>query len=180
MTPRARFRFEIVSRSSGPVRVSESASVELRRSAPLVWAFMKDPISATVLSDSTVLGARVPGTPDGLGEIQAFVHQGDDGRRGSMLEVVAIEHGRRAVTRSLGSGFPGGGELVIVPRGPDTCHLTQSYWALLPTGVTRRDAKAVEAAYRDSLRDLMRRLEERAADDRLWPTARPSTDHQRF
>ncbi|WP_132154925.1 hypothetical protein [Kribbella antiqua] len=139
---------------------------------------MKDPASAVVLSDTIVLGAHLPGTPDGVGEIQVFVHQGDDSRLGSMLEVVAMEPGRRAVTRQLSGPCPAGGELVILPSGPEACQLTQSFWTLLPAGVSRRDARAVESAYRESLRDLVRRLKERAADDRLWPACASSSDVQ--
>ncbi|WP_132148394.1 hypothetical protein [Kribbella antiqua] len=95
-----------------------------------------------------------------------------------MLEVVAMEPGRRAVTRQLSGPFPAGGELVILPSGPEAWRLTQSFWSLLPAGVGRRDARAVESAYRQSLRDLVRRLKERAADDRLWPACASSSDVQ--
>jgi hypothetical protein len=102
MTARARFRLEIVSRASGPVRITESATVDLPRPAPMVWAFMWDPASAVALSDTAVLGGQLPGTPDGVGEIQVFVHQGDNSRHGSMLEVVAMEPGRRVTRAPLG------------------------------------------------------------------------------
>lgn len=137
---------------------------------------MKDPASAVALSDTAVLGAHLPGIPDGVGEIQVFVHQGDKSRRGSMLEVVAMELGRRAVTRHLSDPWPAGGQLPILPSGLDACRLTQSFWALLPTGICRRDARAIQTAYRHSLRDLVGVTEEHAADDRLWPARASSSD----
>jgi hypothetical protein len=89
--------------------------------------------------------AQLPGSPDGLGEIQAFVQHGPTGRSGAMLEVIDFETGRRAVTRDLTSAYPGGGELVIEPLGHDACRVTQMHCAQLPAGVTCKAARVISA-----------------------------------
>jgi hypothetical protein len=80
-----------------------------------VWNFLEDPESSILLSDRTSRAERLSGTPLGLGQIQLFIQQIDSGRVGSVLEVVAYEPGRRAVTRHISSGVPSGGELLVEP-----------------------------------------------------------------
>ncbi|WP_157547392.1 hypothetical protein [Micromonospora aurantiaca (nom. illeg.)] len=116
------------------VQVRETATVDLPTSAEAAFGFMEDPASLEVLDDSIEIGVTLPG-PKGVGEIQAFVHRSPDGRLGIMHEVVEVEPGRRAVTRTLTSGYSSGGVLTVVPLGPDSCCLTQEFWAELPAGV---------------------------------------------
>src|SRR5690606_14736564 len=57
------------------------------------------PAEKAPLLDPTIRrGYRVPGTPEGLGEQQAFEHL--DGSI-TMIEVVEYQHARRAVIRSV-------------------------------------------------------------------------------
>jgi hypothetical protein len=90
------------------------------------------------------------------------VEQAENGRAGNLHEVVDLEHGRRAVTRSLASVYPSWGALTIEPLGPDACRLTQEFWADIPAGVSVGTVQSVRQGYRDVLRRMMGRLTELA------------------
>jgi hypothetical protein len=63
-----------------------------------VWALIKPAEKAPLIDPNIRRGYRVQGSPEGLGEQQAFEHF--DGSI-SMIEVVAYQHARRAVIRQL-------------------------------------------------------------------------------
>ncbi|MEU8069309.1 SRPBCC family protein [Micromonospora sp. NPDC049151] len=140
-----------------PVQVRETATVDLPTSAEAAFDFMWDPASSVVLHDSVELGVTLPG-PKGVGEIQAFVRRTPMGRMGDILEVVEMEPGRRAVTRTLMAACPGGAELTVVPLGPDSCRLTQALWVELPAGMPVGTGARVRHEYRTHLADLTRGL----------------------
>src|SRR5262245_42527664 len=104
-------RWSLVKVTVFPVRVEEMASVELPRPAPSVWSFLGPPESNVDLFESVELGARIPGVPAGLGELQVVIERHDHGRVGAVTEVVEYEEGRRAVTRSLTEGWSNYGAL---------------------------------------------------------------------
>ncbi|EWM66702.1 MULTISPECIES: hypothetical protein [Micromonospora] len=143
--------------TTSAVQVREAATVDLPTSAEAAFGFMEDPASSVALHDSTELGVTLPG-PKGVGEIQAFVDRSPGGRTGMMHEVVEVEPGRRAVTRNLTAGCPSGGVLTVVPLGPDSCRLTQEFWAELPAGSLVGADAQVRHEYQMLLADLMRRL----------------------
>jgi hypothetical protein len=64
----------------------------------VVWALIKPAEMAPALQPSLRRGYRVPGTPEGLGERQAFERQ--DGTT-VIVEIVDYEPNRRAVTRQV-------------------------------------------------------------------------------
>ena len=83
------------------VRVKEAGSIDLPRNAAVMWSFMWDPASSVEIDEEAEIGTTVPGSPRGLGEIQVVIRRTAQGREGVLHEVVELEPGRRAVTRSL-------------------------------------------------------------------------------
>lgn len=158
MKVKARFRWEVARLSATPVHVHEAVTIELPHDPAAVWNFLEDPQSSILLSDRTSRAERLSGTPVGLGEIQLFIQEIDSGRVGSMLEVVAYEPGRRAVTRDISGGPRGGGELLVEPLSAG-CRVTQSHWVILPVGTSSRTAKVTRQVFRAHLDDFGRRLQ---------------------
>jgi hypothetical protein len=78
-------------------------SVMLRHSPEVIWSLIHPPETAPLLSPDCQKGYRVPGTPVGLGEQQAFV---DLRGNTSVIEVVEIVEFRRAVTKAISADSP--------------------------------------------------------------------------
>jgi hypothetical protein len=144
-----------------PLRIVESASVELPRDAAAMFAFMHEPASSAELFDEVESGVRLPGTPVGIGEIQVFVRRGAAGRTASVLEVVEFEPGRRAVTRNLSDGSALG-ILTVEPLGAGSCRLTQEFRIDFPVGGLTVNVGLQRAALKDELHRMMARLTELA------------------
>jgi hypothetical protein len=138
-------------------RVKETASVELPRAAATMWSFLSDPASSTKLN-AAELGVTLPGSPQGLGEIQVALFGTGSSRQARVHEVVELEPGQRAVTRSLTSAFPSYSVLTIEPTGPESCRLTQEFWVDVPAGVAVETVRAVERNGKQELRTMMARL----------------------
>lgn len=74
-------------------------AVKLKASPERVWALVHPAESSLVLApDETARAFTVPGTGPGLGEQQCHI---DHDGAASIIEVVELEPGRRAVTRLL-------------------------------------------------------------------------------
>lgn len=121
--------------SAASATMVASASVDVDRPAHQVWAFIEDPASQVLLRDDVISGVRMPGTPRGVGEVQAFVLQGD-GLRGAMIEILEREPGARALTRHLGDDLtpPMVGlqtETRVQPLAEGRCRLTHTHMALM-------------------------------------------------
>ena len=78
-------------------------SVMLRHSPEVIWSLIHPPENAPLLNPDCQKGYRVPGTPVGLGEQQAFV---DLRGKTSVIEVVEVVEFRRAMTRTISSDSP--------------------------------------------------------------------------
>ena len=143
-----------------PTRVTESVTVDLGRPADEVFAVMWDP--ASPLGDPTFeTGFTLPGTPSqAVGEVQVQVRRDAEGRRVvQALEVVELEHGRRAVTRTVTSGGAGGGTLTVDPLSPSSCRLTQEVHVDLPALVLAAlvaETRASVQAFLDRLAEALR------------------------
>ncbi|MBG0561347.1 hypothetical protein [Actinoplanes aureus] len=153
---------KVIRTTTKPVQVKEAASVELRRDAAAMWSFMWDPASSVVIDETTEIGVTLPGSPHGVGEIQVFIQRTAGGRRGVLHEVVELEPGRRAVTRSLASAVPAFGALTIESLGPGSCRLTQEHWVDLPAGVPVALVQECRDSCQRELRKMMSRLSELA------------------
>lgn len=124
-----------VAGSAASSTMSASASVDVDRPAHEVWAFIEDPASQVRLRDDVISGVRMPGTPRGVGEVQAFVLRGD-GLRGAMIEVLEWGPGARALTRQLGDDLPPPmiglhTETRVQPLTEGRCRLTHTHIALM-------------------------------------------------
>ena len=117
--------------------LSAMTTVEVARAAAEVWEFIEDPASQVLLTDEVLSGARMPGRLRGVGEVQAFVSQEENGRlRGSMLEVIEYEPGVRVVTRDLRKDLPANvvemrAETEVRQVGPDRARLTHTHVLVL-------------------------------------------------
>ncbi|UQU67583.1 SRPBCC family protein [Couchioplanes caeruleus] len=140
-------------------RVRETGSVELPQAAATMWSFLSDPASSTKLNQAE-LGVTLPGSPQGLGEIQVAVFGTGNGRHARVHEVVELEPGRRAVTRSLTTTFPAYSVLSIEPTGPESCRLTQEFWVDVPAGIALDTVRAVKHNCHQELRTMMNLLSE--------------------
>jgi hypothetical protein len=140
-----------------PVQVREIAGVDLPRSAGAVFSYVWDPASSLELFDSMEVARTLPGRT-GVGEIQAFVEQTPAGRFGVLHEVREFDPGRRAVTRSLVGFCPTWGALTVEAVGPDSCRLTQEFWADVPAGVPAGTDQQLRDAFRQRLDSLVVRL----------------------
>jgi hypothetical protein len=158
-----RTRLRVFRTIAEPVQVKETASVTLPQSAPATWSFMWNPASSVKLFETTEMGVTLPGSPQGVGEIQVFVERTENGKVASLHEVVELDPGRRAVTRSLVPGYPYRSVLTIEPLGPDACLLTQEFRADLPAGLPVWTVREVRDGFKDVLRTMMDRLTELAA-----------------
>jgi hypothetical protein len=158
-----RTRLKIVRTTAKPIQVKEAASVELPQDASAVWSFMWDPASSVKLFEMVEIGVTLPGSGQGIGEIQAFVERTPNGRAGNLHEVVEFEPARRAVTRELVSTYPQYSALTLEPLGPASCRLVQEFWVEFPVGVPVATVQALRDSYKDVLRRMMFRLTELAA-----------------
>ncbi|MCW3843753.1 hypothetical protein ONA70_26995 [Micromonospora yasonensis] len=138
--------------------MKETATVDLSKSAEAAWSFMWDPASSLKLLDAEVAVA-LPGQ-EGVGEIQAFVERVQGVRVGLLHEVIEFDPGHRAVTRSLVGWCPSWGALTIEPLGPNSCRLTQEFWAEVPAGVPAGTEQQQRREFRQRLETMMRRLAE--------------------
>lgn len=156
-----RTRLRMVRVTTRPVQVRETAAVDLPRSAEAAFSFMWDPASSLKLFEAEVAVA-LPGR-EGVGEIQAFVERTPGGRLGVLHEVTELDPGRRAVTRSLTSWCPSWSALTIEALDPDSCRLTQEFWADVPAGVHAAQEQQLRDEFRQRLESMTRRLAEWAA-----------------
>lgn len=149
--------------------ISAVVTVEVARPAAEVWAFIEDPASQAMLSEDVLSGVRMPGTPRGVGEVQAFVSQENGRLRGSMLEILEYEPGVRALTRDLRKDLPAN---VVEMRtatevqelSPNRARLTHTHVAVLDVADDRvraglNDAWQVSvAAHHQGQHERLRRI----------------------
>jgi hypothetical protein len=154
--------FKVIRTTTRPIRIEETASVELPRSAATMWTFIHDPSSSVQLDESMEVGAMLPGGPIGLGEIQVFIQRTATGRVGSLIEVIEFEPGRRAVTRTLSCPYNRYSTVTVEPLGPSRSRFTQAFRADIPAGSPRSYARMYQAGFKEQLRTMMARLTELA------------------
>jgi hypothetical protein len=66
-----------------------------------VWERIEAPETQLLMDPQTVLAGRLPGTGRGVGEVQYYLREVDGRRDLTAIEIVAYEHGRRAVTETI-------------------------------------------------------------------------------
>lgn len=145
-----------------PESVVDSMTVDLACSAEEAYAFMWDPQSTFLLEDDVVHAVTLPGTPARqVGEIQVSVVRGKNGLlEGRMLEVLEVEPGRRATSRSLISGLEARQILEVEPLTESTCRVSQHFGCKLEAGTMADTVSQVRQGHRRILDRLGRRLVE--------------------
>jgi hypothetical protein len=96
MRRRARRRLEPLPARPATVSLRETAYLPFPSAA--VWAVLHAADSALLINPDIVKGYRVPGTPDGVGEQQAFI---DTAGNTTVIEVIEYSPGQRAITRQI-------------------------------------------------------------------------------
>jgi hypothetical protein len=158
-TPAMRTRRRWVRVLVEPVRVEESVTFEVPRGAVEVWDFMWDPQSLHVIEQEVTYAGTLPGTPAGqVGEVQVSMHHTGLERQLTALEVVAMEPGRMAMTRTLTAALPSGGRLDVEPTGEHSCRLTQSFHTDVPAGVEASYVDIQRAGLREAALELRDRV----------------------
>lgn len=139
---------------------------KLAHPAAQIWQLIRPAENEPLFTPSTARGYTVPGTPDGLGEQQAFEHL--DGTT-TVFEVVEYVEGTRAVTVQV-SPEPEPDQrfrmFTEVEQHDDGCLLTVGFDYTLEISRTLR--QEWEASTRRWLNDYLDRVE-RAADARRFP-----------
>lgn len=83
-----------------------SSSSHIRASPAEVWGLIKPPEAAVLLDPTIVRAFRVPGTPDGVGEMQGFIMHRDGVEHIHLIEVVEEVPERLAVVRQIAGNHP--------------------------------------------------------------------------
>lgn len=86
------------------VRVSQSTHISA--SPAEVWALIRPAEAALFLDPSIVRAFHVPGTPNGVGEMQGFIASRDGAEHVQLIEVVEEVPESHAVVRSVGTNDP--------------------------------------------------------------------------
>lgn len=124
--------------------VEESAQVAIPLPANVVWDFVWRAETAPLVSDNVVQAFTVPGTPIGeVGEIQCHIVRGEGGVLvGSLIEVVELDPGRRAVTRSLSTPEAAASTTEVIPAG-ETASVLRLSVAMTPAPGKESDLRSI-------------------------------------
>lgn len=134
-----------------------------------VWNLIEPPEKAPLLHPSIRRGYRVPGTPDGVGEQQAF--ELDNGIM-MVLEVTELTPGRRAVVRMVSppSDVPFAVSFELTPVD-DGCLYRHQIELKLPRG--KRLRPGYERTWRTETNEMFGRVRTGLAQSSQPPTAWP-------
>ena len=99
-----------------------------------VWEALIEPDIQLRLDPQVIHAGTVPGTQRGVGEMQFCVRRTDEGTSASVLEVVELEEGHRAVVRAVSSLWAGGYEVTVSDLGGNSCLVRHEHWVTLPQG----------------------------------------------
>ncbi|WP_043498296.1 SRPBCC family protein [Georgenia sp. SUBG003] len=117
--------------------VEVSASVDVRASRQSVWSLIKPAENGPLLSPHIVRGFHVPGTPEGVGEIQGFITVHDGRKHFVGIELVAEVPEQLAVTRVLGTLDDASRSTYALADIPGGCRFEQRERFTVPPGVDR-------------------------------------------
>lgn len=137
--------------------VTVSAQVPIARPAGEVWERAWDPTTSVAIDESTTSAFVLPGTPmRSVGEVQCEVKRlPNGGLYGSLTEIVELEWGRRAVTKSL--TMPSEDRMIteVIPVGEAGCVLRHSHTlhAVAPDALAAHQASV--QAYVDRIKELL-------------------------
>jgi hypothetical protein len=124
------------------------ASVVVPGQVPTVWETLVDPQTEVTLNEDVVAAGRL-GPNRGLGEMQCFLKEDEEGSRSlTAHEVVEYEHERRALTRSL---VPGRAhqttETAVEAVGTDQVRIDLVVRAHAPAGMRAAGSRGVNRTF---------------------------------
>jgi hypothetical protein len=120
-----------------PEIIEVLASVDIGASRQSVWALIKPAENGPLLSPHIVRGFHVPGTPEGVGELQGFITVHDGRKHFVGIEIVAEVPEQLAVTRVLGTLDDASRSTYALSDIPGGCRLEQRERFTVPPGVDR-------------------------------------------
>lgn len=123
-----------------------SAAKEYKHAPATVWALIR-PAEAAILLEGAARAFKVPGTPDGEGELQCFISA--EGQV-SAIEVMSEDPGRSAVTRSVcSSEQPSVKTTYSLENITAGCRLTMKVLVESPVPISAAYQKAIRKHNRD-------------------------------
>jgi hypothetical protein len=158
--------------------IEVSSSVEIAATRASVWALIKPAENGPLLSPHIIQGFHVPGTPEGIGEVQGFITV-QDGRKYLVgIELVNEIPGELAVTRVLGTLDDASRSTYVLSDTPSGCRFEQRERFTVPPG---SDSAAVERHHQEVVELLVHRV--KAIAERPWtpyPAAADGRPDDRF
>lgn len=82
--------------------IDVAAAIDLTATPAEVWALIKPPETAMLLDPQVIKAFRVPGTPEGIGEMQGYISHRDGREQVHLVEVVEEVPERWALIRIVG------------------------------------------------------------------------------
>lgn len=160
-----------------------TATVVIQRAPAEVWAFVRRADTAPLVQPTVRRGFKVPGTPDGPGEQQAFIHAEPSGTLAAqVVEVVDEQPGVSTVVRNVtGAPVHQQYDLAAVPGGGTTltCTIELSGLRWTPYRVhPRRQAAAAAEAYVNAVKAVIESQPPPFGPSGALPMAPPPTPPQ--
>ena len=156
-----------------PLTVSEQVTVMVDPAK--VWHLVWDPATSPLVLDHVVTAFTMPGTPPGqVGEMQIHVIACQDGRLiASIVEVVELGPGYRAVTRARSADPPATATTLVLPLDQGGCVLRYRIDQL----VSAETVNVVREEYRGLARTYLSRVRELAQTSEQHRSASRATSH---
>ena len=158
--------------------IEVSASVDISATRQSVWSLIKPAENGPLLSPHILRGFHVPGTPEGVGEIQGFLTVHDGRRHVVAIELVEEIPGELAVTRVLGTLDDASRSTYALSDVPGGCRFEQRERFTVPPGL---DPGPPERHHQDLVDLLVQRV--KVVAERPWvpyPAAPDGRPDERF
>ena len=146
-------------RARGRHLVEVSEQIVINRDPGFVWGLAWSPSTSVLLDEDVVRAFTVPGTPEGcLGEQQCtVVRQADGTQVATILEVVELDPGRRAVARNVSVAHLYRSTTLVLPAHPTGCVVrltTETQTAALGASEVTEHIRAYTIRYLSGLKAL--------------------------
>lgn len=143
--------------------IEVSASAEIAATRQSVWSLIKPAENGPLLSPHIIRGFHVPGTPEGVGEVQGFITVQEGRKHIVGIELVDEIPGTLAVARVLGSLDDASRSTYVVTDTPGGCRFEQRERFTVPPN---HDAEAFERHHQEIVDLLVQRV--KLVAERTW------------
>jgi hypothetical protein len=144
-----------------------SASIEIEATPQEVWELIKPAENAVLLDPAVIRAFHIPGTPQGIGEMQAFISRRDGQETITAIEILHEVTGQCAVTRQLGdSDDAGRTTYVLTPTKAGTRFEQRCQFTIPPDQAHL--TKIIQDLYQESASVYVQRV--KVALERDWRT----------